>query len=236
VKELKGKPPLQLTGEVLADIYLGKVKKWNDDKIKDANPGVDLPEKEIVVVHRKGPSGTTQLFVEYLAEVCPRWREKVGPPKSDVAWPVGEGEPRNLDLARKVSKTEGAIGYVDRMFTKFAEWDLDYAAMQNKDKTAFVRAEPDNLTAAVSGILGKIPEDLGFNGVNQPGKDAYPITGVIYAMCAKPSAEERQRVVNFLRWATHEGEAFAPKMTLAPVPAELVKAIDSKLDALASAP
>ena len=237
LKERKGKPPLQLTGEVLADIFLGKITEWNDPALKAVNPGVDLPATKITVVHREDPSGTTLLFTEYLAEVSAAWREQVGRPASVVKWPAGVGAPRNVGVATQVDKTEGAIGYVDRLFTSYEDMKLDYAAVQNKDKTAFVRAEPDNMTAAVRGILAEIPEDLSFNVANKPGKDAYPICGVVYAVCfqALPEAE-RGRVVDFLRWATHEGQPLAAKMDYAALPPELVERVDRRLEAIKAAP
>jgi phosphate transport system substrate-binding protein len=237
VKELKGKPPLKITGEVLADIFLGKIKKWNDPALEALNPGVALPPTSITVVHRKESSGTTLLFTEYLAAVSAAWRDKVGPPASRVKWPVGEEAARNLGVATQVHRTEGAIGYVDRLFTSYEDMKLDYAAVQNKDKTAYIRAEPENLTAAVRGILAEIPEDLGFDLANKPGKDAYPISGVIYAVCyqAQPEAN-RKRVVDFLRWATHEGQPFAAKMDYAPLPPELVERIDRRLEAIKATP
>ena len=121
VKELKGKAPLKLTGELLANIFLGKIKEWNDPALKAVNPGVDLPATKITVVHREDSSGTTQLFTEYLSAVSGAWRERVGPPKSVVKWPVGVAASRNLGVATLVDKTEGTIGYVDRMYTTFGK-------------------------------------------------------------------------------------------------------------------
>jgi phosphate transport system substrate-binding protein len=235
LKELKGKPALNLTGEVLADIFLGKIKTWNDPAIKTINPGVDLPATAISVVHRKDSSGTTQIFTEYLAAVSPAWREKVGPPASEVKWPVGASAPRNLGVATKVYETEGAIGYVDRMFTSYDLMVLDYAAVQNHDKSAFVRAEPEGMTAALAGLGSNIPEDLSFDLTNKPGKDSYPISGVIYAACRESQpAGRRQAVVDFLHWATHDGQPHAAKMSYAPLPADLTKRIDQRLDTIKS--
>jgi phosphate transport system substrate-binding protein len=237
LKELKGKAPLKLTGEVLADIFLGKIKVWNDPALKAVNPGVELPLTPIAVVHREDPSGTTQLFTEYLGAVSGAWREQVGPPAAQVKWPVGLVAARNMGVATLVDKTEGAIGYVDRLFTSYEEMALDYAALQTRDKTGFVRAEPENMTAAAAGILADIPEDLSFDLANKPGKDAYPISGVIYAVCYKTQPEAlRQRVVDFLHWATHEGQQHAAKMTFAPLPPDLVTRVDQKLQAIKAAP
>jgi phosphate transport system substrate-binding protein len=233
VKELKGKPPLKLTGELIADIFRGKLTKWNDKPLQDANPGVDLPPTKIIVVHREDSSGTTQLFTEYLVAVSKDWEKEVGPAASEVKWPVGEKAPRNLGVASLVAQTEGAIGYVDRMFTSYEDMELDYAAVQNHDKTGYVRAEPENMTAAAAGFLSEIPDDLSFNLADKPGKDAYPISGVIYAVCYQKQPEAtRGQVVDFLNWALHEGQTHAAKMTYAPLPPELVKRIDPKLEAI----
>jgi phosphate transport system substrate-binding protein len=237
VKTLKGKAPLQLTGELLADIFLGKVKTWNDPALKAINPGVELPATTITVVHRQDPSGTTRIFTEYLNAVSKAWRDQVGPPASEVKWPVGVAAPRNLGVANLVDKTDGAIGYIDRMFTAFEEMVLDYAAVQNADRTGFVRAEPANLTAAAAGSLAEVPDDLSFSLANKPGKDAYPISAVVYAvLCQTQPAATRQQVVDFLRWATHQGQAHAAYMTYAPLPPELVTRIDQKLETIKAAP
>jgi phosphate transport system substrate-binding protein len=237
VKELKGKAPLQLTGELLADIFLGKITEWNDPALKAVNPGVELPATKITVVHRQDSSGTTQIFTEYLSEVSGAWRDRVGRPASEVKWPVGEAGLRNLGVAMLVDKTEGAIGYVDRVFASYEEIELDYAAMQNKDKTGFVRGDPANMAAAAASIDAGLSEDLTFNLANRAGKEAYPISGVIFAVCYQNQPEPtRQRVVEFLRWATHEGQPHAAKMAYAPLLPELVKRIDQKLETIKAVP
>jgi phosphate transport system substrate-binding protein len=237
VKELKGKAPLKLTGELLVDIFLGKITEWNHPALKAANPGLELPPTKIVVVHRKDSSGTTQLFTEYLDAVHGNWRDKVGPPAAEVKWPVGEAAARNLGVAALVDKTEGAIGYVDRLFTTYEDMVLDYAAVETKDKTGFVRAEMDNITAAAAGVLADLPEDLTFNLANKPGKDAYPICGVIYAVCYQTQpAATKQQVVDFLRWVTHDGQPHAANLSYAPLPAELVRRIDQRLESIKAAP
>jgi phosphate ABC transporter phosphate-binding protein len=237
VKELKGKAPLKLTGELLADIFLGKIKEWNDPALKVVNPGVELPATKIIVVHREDSSGTTYLLTEYLAAVSEAWRDRAGPPASQIKWPVGVSAYRNLGVASMVDKTEGAIGCVDRLFTSHGKIELDYAAMQTRDKKSFVRAEPENMTAAAASVLADIPDDLTFNLANKPGKDSYPISGVLYAVCYQTlPAATQQRAVDFLHWATHEGQPYAVKMAFAPLPPELVKRIDEKLKAIKAAP
>jgi phosphate transport system substrate-binding protein len=218
---------------VLADIFLGKITQWDDPALKAINPGVELPPTKITVVHREDSSGTTQIFTEYLNTVSPAWRERIGPPASKIAWPVGVPVARSLGVAITVDSTEGAIGYVDRRFTLCDEMRLDYPAMENKDKSGFIRAEPENMMAAVTGILGEIPNNLSFSLANKPGKDAYPICGVIYAICFQTQPEPtRTRVVDFLRWATHEGQPQAANMAYAPLPEGLVTRIDQKLSTI----
>jgi phosphate transport system substrate-binding protein len=236
IKELKGKAPLKLTAELLANIFLGNIKEWSHPAIKEVNPDVELPDTKITVVHREDASGTTQIFAEYLDVASPTWRawrEKASGNASEIKWPAGVGAARNLGVATLVDKTDGAIGYVDRMFTSYDDMVLDYAAVQNKDKTAFVRAEPENMTAAAASSLADIPDDLSFSLANKSGKDAYPISALIYAVCYKNQPEaSRQRIVDFLRWTTHEGQPHAAKMSYAPLPAELVKRTDQRLETI----
>lgn len=221
VKELKDKPPLKLTGEALGDIFLGKITTWDDPALKALNPDLPLPPTKISVVHREDSSGTTQIFTDYLVKASGRWREKFGTPSAKPAWPVGAGAGRNLGVATRVFETEGAIGYVDKQYSRLVLPDvnmvLSEAAVQNKDRTAFVRAEPANLTAAAA--AGEMPEDLTIDLTERPGKDSYPIAGVIYAVCYKAQPEERRRAVaDFLRWAVRDGQSFAPALTFASLP------------------
>jgi phosphate transport system substrate-binding protein len=241
VAELKGKEPLKLTGELLGKIFLGEIKEWNDPALKLANPELAelLPPKKIIVVHREDSSGTTQLFTEYLHAASKEWRDKYDHPAAEIKWPEGMvAANRNVGVVIEVGHTDGAIGYVDRMFTTVDKIVLDYAAVQTKeDKKVFVRAEQENMAAAVNAVLADIPEDLAFDLANKPGKEAYPISGVIYAMCYQnqPGAQ-RQQVVDFLHWATHDGQSYAEKMTYAKLPPELVKRIDQRLEMIKATP
>ncbi len=236
VKELKGsKTPLRLTGPLLAEIFLGKITQWNDPALRAVNPDLKLPPTKITVVHREESSGTTLIFTEYLDAVSEAWRAKVGPPASEIAWPVGIATKRNLGVAQLVYETEGAIGYVDRMFTTYDVMEIDYAAMETKDKSGFVRAEPENMTAAAAAVAAEIHDDLTFNLANTAGKDAYPISGVIYAACYQKQAEpDRKRVADFLHWVVHEGQPHARNMSYAALPEALVARIDRKLDTIAA--
>jgi phosphate transport system substrate-binding protein len=228
LKELEGKPPLKLTGAVLADIFLGKISQWNDPALKALNEGVKLPDTKITVVHRKDSSGTTFLFAKYLGEVSPEWLKKIGPAKNDIKWPVGVEAYRNQGVAAEVWQTDGAIGYVDRIFAKYP--GVEHAALQNRDQTAFIHADAPNMTAALKGMASELPEDLTFSLTNRPGKDSYPISGGIWAVCyeSQPAADGKM-VKEFLQWATHDGQTYVTEMTYAPLPEELIERVDKQL-------
>jgi phosphate transport system substrate-binding protein len=234
LKELKGKPPLKFTGPVLGDIFLGKIVKWNDPALKKLNPEVELPDTKITVVHRKDSSGTTLLFTDYLDGASSAWHKQIGPAKSKIDWPVGESEARNEGVAAIVRATEGAVGYVDLMVAVGNH--LDYGAVENKDRTAFLRASPESITAALKSMLADVPEDLTFKLTNRPGKDSYPICGVIYAVCYQnqPPAD-CQKVTDFLHWATHAGQQHATDLTYAPLPEELIARVDDRLKRIKAA-
>jgi phosphate transport system substrate-binding protein len=235
VQELEGKPPLNFTRAVLADIYLGKITRWNDPALQRINAGVDLPEKAIVVVHRKDSSGTTFIFTDYLQGVSAAWDQTVGPAGSRVNWPVGVAMARSADPSAYVASTDGAIGYVDLMHTYSGK--LSYGAVQNKDQTAFIHAAPENMTAAARGLIANLPEDLTFSLTNKSGKDAYPICGAIWAVCYQiQAADKHQIVANFLHWVTHEGQQFTKERTYAPLPEEIVQRADAKLKLIKAAP
>lgn len=230
--ELKGKEKVKFTGDILADIFLGNIRKWNDKPLKDLNGKLELPATDITVVHRKDSSGTTQIFSNYLSKTSDKWRKQF--PQggaSEITWPVGNGATRNLNLAIEVSRTPGAIGYIDLMYTFWPEFsELEHGSIQNHDKTAFVRAEGPSMTAAAKGAITEIQDDLTFDVADKKGDKAYPISGVIYAVCYEKQPEEtRALVADFLKWATHDGQQFTEKMSYAPLPQELVEKVDNRL-------
>ena len=238
LKELKDKPPLKFTGEVLADIYRGKIERWNDPALKKLNEGVELPDSKIIVVHREDSSGTTFLFTDYLQDASEAWRKEVGPPNNKIKWPVGEGRERNQGVANYVARTEGTIGYVDRVFAgEGGDEVLQFGAVQNKDKTAFIHAETANMTAALAGHLAEVSDDLTVRLINLSGPDAYPICGCIWAVCyqAQP-ASNLKMLVDFLQWVTHDGQKIATNKTFAPLPEEMVRRVDEKLKLIRLAP
>jgi phosphate transport system substrate-binding protein len=233
IKELKGKPPVKFSGPVLADIFLGKIEKWNHPALKKLNDGVDLPDTKITVIHREEPSGTTLIFTDYLQEVSEEWRTKVGPASDRVKWPVGVGARRNHDVAIQVWLTDGAIGYVDLLHA-LGE-DRQYGAVQNKDGQ-FIHAAAKNMTAAVQGLAADVPEDLTFKLTNRSGKEAYPICGGIWAVCFQAQPASRQKkLLDFLHWITHEGQEYATALSYAPLPPELTPRVEQKLNLIKAA-
>jgi phosphate transport system substrate-binding protein len=231
VKELKQKPPLKFTPEVLAGIFLGVITKWNDPALKQLNEGADLPDLDITAVHRSDSSGTTYIFTDYLNKTSTLWQKKLGKAGSEISWPGGIGAARNHGVAERVLITEGAIGYVD--LAHALALSLSTGAVQNKDQTAFVGPEPANMTAAAQAIIADISEDLTFDLANRTGKDSYPICGGIWAVCyqKQPSANG-QRVADFLHWVTHDGQQFAESTANAPLPRELVERAEQKLQSI----
>ncbi|HXQ37721.1 MAG TPA: phosphate ABC transporter substrate-binding protein PstS, partial [Anaerolineales bacterium] len=164
-------PKLKLDGETIAGMYLGEIKKWNDPKLTALNPGVKLPDQDIVVVHRSDGSGTTYIWTDYLSKISPEWKTKVGT-NTSVKWPTGLGGKGNEGVSGQIKQTPGAIGYVELIY-----------AIQNKMPDAqvknaageFVEPTMASVTAALS--TAEIPDDFRFSITNAPGKDAYPICG-----------------------------------------------------------
>src|SRR5262249_50817907 len=157
--------PLRFTGPILADIFLGKLKRWNDPALAKINEGVRLPDLEITVAHRSDASGTSYIWTDYLSKVSPEWRKKVGT-STEPKWPVGAGAPKNDGVAGLVSGTKGSIGYVELIYA-LDKKNLKYGAVQNKDGQ-FLRASLESVTAAAAN-LKDIPEDLCFSLTNAEG-------------------------------------------------------------------
>jgi phosphate transport system substrate-binding protein len=232
VKALKDKPPLNFTGEILGDIFLGKIVKWNDPALKKLNPSAELPDLPIKVVHRADSSGTTMVFAEFLEQANAAWKEKMGPAQSKFKdWPVGVSKDRNQGVALHIAETEGAIGYVDLLYAV----SKTYGAVQNKDKTAFIHAEPENITAAANGLAADIKDDLTFDLINKPGKNSYPISGAVWTVCYQNQPKGNPMVVDFLTWITHEGQKYAKARTYAPLPEEIIARVDQQLKLIKSA-
>jgi phosphate transport system substrate-binding protein len=212
---------IKLTGEAVANIYLGKITKWNDAAIAALNPGMKLPDTPVVVAHRSDGSGTTNIFTSYLKAVSPEWATKVGSGKS-VKWPVGLGGKGNEGVAGIVSKTPGAVGYVELAYA--IQNKFSYAALRNK-AGQFVEPSVDSTTAAVQGALPALQKDLRTPIVNASGAKAYPIAGVTYILAYQKSqdTEKGKALKEFLQWAMKDGQGMAKELYYAPLPNEVVK-------------
>jgi phosphate ABC transporter phosphate-binding protein len=220
------KEQLKFTGPVLADIYLGKITKWNDKALKDLNPKAALPEKEISVVHRSDGSGTTYIWVDYLAKVSPEWKKSVGVATS-VNWPCGIGQKGNEGVAAQVRRGAGSIGYLELTYCR--QSDIKYGSVKNKGGV-FVSATLESVTAAAHAALQEIPDDLRYSITDAPGKDAYPISGTSWAVTYVKNPSGKGKLVrDFLHWATHEGQKFAEPLHYARLPEGLVKRLEAKL-------
>jgi phosphate transport system substrate-binding protein len=206
---------LKLTPEVLSDIYLGAITKWNDSKITSINKGLNLPDEAIFVTHRSDGSGTTNIFTGYLTKVSNVWERKVGQGPS-VNWPVGLGGKGNEGVAGLVKQTEGSIGYVELAYAE--KNNLPYAALKNK-AGYFVEPTFDAVSAAAAGFIKDMPADLRVEITDADGKASYPIAGFTWLLA----------IVNFLKWAVTDGEKYAKELYYAPLPKEVVKLDEKKI-------
>jgi phosphate ABC transporter phosphate-binding protein len=218
--------PVRFTGPILADIFLGKIVNWSDPALRIANPGLELPNVGITVVHRADASGTTFIWTEYLGKVSGEWKARVGA-DTIVKWPVGEEGKGNNGVANVVSRTVGALGYLE--LTYALENNLQFGQVKNRDGK-FVTPSLESVTAA-AGALTTLPADLRYSLTDGPGDDTYPIVGTAYALVhvdqtGNPSGRD---LVAFLRWATHEGQAYVKDLRYAPLPPEFVQRIDQSL-------
>jgi phosphate transport system substrate-binding protein len=224
--------PLRLTGDVIADIYRGKITKWNDARIAALNPGVQLPAKDVLVVHRSDGSGTTYIFSDYLSSVSREWATSPGKGK-ELAWPVGLGAKGNEGVSGMVKQTEGAIGYTE---LAYAEQNKLPAAQIRNANGEFVAPSTQSATAAAAGMLQKLPAttDYRISIVNPPGAGAYPISSFTWLLVYRDQtdATKGKKLVDFLHWYLHEGERSATSLQYAPLPPEMVTRLDARVDSI----
>lgn len=224
--------PLRFSPDVLADIFLGKIKRWNDPRIAADNPGVTLPGNDITVVHRSDGSGTTAVFTEYLSKVSPEWKTKPGAGKS-IDWPVGIGGQGNEAVAGQVKKTPNTIGYVELAYA--VQTKLPVALLKNKSGN-FVEPSLEAVTAAAAETVATTPDDLRVSITDAAGANAYPISAYTYILVYKDQkdATKGKALVDFLWWGLHDGERFAKDLQYAPLPAEIVERASAKLNSITS--
>jgi len=226
------KQKINFSPAVLADIYLGKIRKWSDQRLVAINPGAGLPDQDIVVVRRSDGSGTTNIFTDYLCSVSAEWKQQVGKGTS-VQWPAGLGAKGSEGLSRQVQATAGSIGYVELSYALLNK--LPYGLVQNK-AGQFVEPALESTTAAAAGFASSMPDDLRVSIVNAPGENAYPIAGYTYILVYREQDDpgKGRAMARFLWWAVHEGEKMATELVYAPLPAEVVKKVEEKLKSMTS--
>ena len=212
---------IKFTGAVLADIYLGKITKWNDAALAKLNPQAKLPATDITVVHRSDGSGTTYIFVDFLAKTSPEWKKKVGVATS-VMWPTGVGGKGNEGVAGLVQQVPGSIGYVELIYA--LQNKIAYGSVQNL-AGEFVRASVQSVTAAAAGAAAKMPADFRVSITNAEGKGVYPISSFTWLLLYENPKDKAQSkaMVEFVKWALGDGQKFAPQLGYAPLPPEVVK-------------
>jgi phosphate transport system substrate-binding protein len=213
--------PLRFSGPLLADIFLGKVTKWNDSAIAAENPGVSLPGADITVVHRSDGSGTSYIWADYLAKVSPDWSKRVGVATA-VNWPVGVGGKGNEGVAGLVKQTPNSIGYVELIYA--LQNKIPYGAVKNAAGN-YVQASIASVTAAAAATEGKMPPDFRVSITNAPGKDVYPIASFTWLLLYESAKDKArsQAMVDFVKWALSDGQRYANDLGYAPLPASVVK-------------
>jgi len=212
---------LKFTGGLLADIFLGKITKWNDPTIMKLNPGVNLPGTDITVVHRSDGSGTSYIFVDYLAKLSAEWKQKVGVATA-VNWPVGVGGKGNEGVSGLVTQTPGSIGYVELIYA--LQNKVSYGAVQNMAGD-FVTATVESVSAAAAEAVKSMPADFRVSITNAPGKGVYPISSFTWLLLYENPKDKAQAkvMVDFVKWALTDGQKFAPDLGYAPLPEAVVK-------------
>jgi len=223
---------LSFSPDVLTDIFLGKITKWNDARIKADNATINLPDAPITVVHRSDGSGTTAVFTDYLSKVSPEWKEKVSTGVS-VSWPTGQGGKGNEGVTAQVKAQPNTIGYVELAYAE--QNKLPIARLKNK-AGQFVTPTLDAVTAAAAESLAATPEDMRVSITDAAGASAYPIASYTYILVYKDQkdAAKGKALVDFLWWAVHDGERYTKDLLYAPLPAEVVRRVETKLNSVTS--
>jgi phosphate transport system substrate-binding protein len=220
---------LNFTPDALAGIFLGKITKWSDPELTKANPGVSLPDKEIVVVHRSDGSGTTFVFVDYLAKISPEWKSKVGV-NASVNWPVGLGGKGNEGVTGLIKQTPNSMGYVELIYA--LQNKMPFAKVRNA-AGHFVKAELASITAAASAASKNMPEDFRVSITNAEGENAYPISSFTWLLVPSKIEDQAKKkaLVDFMTWMLSDGQNMVEALSYAKLPAEVVameqKAISS---------
>jgi phosphate transport system substrate-binding protein len=226
-----GDTKLKLDGNALVDIFMGRIIKWNDPKLVKLNPGLKLPDLDLVVVHRSDGSGTSYIFTDFLNKFSREWRDKVGYATS-VNWPVGLGGKGNEGVTQQIKQTEGAIGYVELIYA--LSNGLGFAQIQNS-AGKFIEPSLGSVTSAAASAKLKSDTDFRVSITNPPGDDAYPIASFTWLLVQKDAkdAAKAKLIKDFLTWMiTPEAQKMAEELKYAPLPADVVKLVQARLGTL----
>jgi phosphate transport system substrate-binding protein len=207
---------LKFSGDVIADIYLGKITKWNDSRISRDNPGVNLPDHTILPVYRSDGSGTNYIFTDYLSKVSPAFKQKIGSATS-VEWPLGVGQKGNEGVAGMIRNSPFSFGYVELIYA--VQNHMLFGQVKNADGH-WIKASTESVSAAAAGAAKNMPADYRVSITNAPGANAYPISSFTWLLIPNPSKDSAKGKVlhDFLEWMLDHGEAEAASMTYAPLP------------------
>jgi phosphate transport system substrate-binding protein len=220
---------LKLTGELLAELFMGSISNWNDPKIAALNPGKKLPNQAVTVAHRADGSGTTFIFTDYLSEVSATWKEKLGK-NASIKWPAASsvGGKGNAGVAANVNRVKGAIGYVEYAYAK--KNNMSYVQLQNRDGK-YVSPDDKTFAAAAAGADWFSVPGMGISLVNQKGATAWPITGATFILMYKNPTDKAasQEALKFFDWAFANGKEMALELDYVPLPDSLTKAIREKV-------
>ena len=206
---------IKFTPDALAGIFLGKISKWNDKALASANPGINFPDANIIVVHRSDGSGTSFIWTDYLSKVSPEWKSQVGSDTS-VKWPIGMGGKGNEGVAGLIRQLSGSIGYVELIYA--VQNKIPYGAIRNSSG-AFVKASLESVTAAAASAP-KMPADFRVSITNAPGKDAYPISSFTWLLIPEQSKDSAKGKIlsDFLSWMVTDGQQMTAALSYAPLP------------------
>lgn len=226
------KEPLKLTPQNISDIYLGNIKKWNDAKLKMDNPTVNLPDTDILPVYRADSSGTSAVFTDFLSKTVPEWKTKVGMNKQP-SWitGVGIGAKGNDGVMGQVKQSPNSIGYVELTFAKAN--NLPSALIKNR-AGEFVEASLESVSAAAAASVAAMPDDLRVQITDAEGKGVYPIASYTYILVYKDQqdANKGKAIADFLWWAIHDGEKFVKDLHYSPLPADVIKKVETKINSM----
>jgi len=211
---------INFTPEALVGIFLGKITKWSDPELKKANPGVNLPDKTIVVIHRSEGSGTTYVWVDYLAKVSPEWKTKVGV-NASVNWPVGLGGKGNEGVSGLIKQTPNSLGYVELIYA--IQNKMTYGKVRNS-AGKFIKADLASVTAAAAGAARSMPADFRVSITNAPGSDAYPISSFTWLLIPSKIQDpvKKKAITDFLKWMLTDGQNMVEALSYARLPKEVV--------------